>query len=244
MLITDDQLKKLVLKVNLLDEKKLEKIVEYAKSANVLLSDALIEKDVVTDENLGILIADSLKTPFIVLSKISIPDDVFNIIPERLARKYKAIPFARNKDGVKLATIDPGNKLIIEMLEKKTGQKVIPYLSTERDVYSKLWIFRKDLQKTFDTLISDQVKTAGKSSMDKAPIAKIVDLIIKYAYQDLTSDIHIEPEEKGTLVRFRVDGILHDVLSLPVNLHDQIITRIKVLSSLRTDEHMSPQDGK
>ncbi len=107
-----------------------------------------------------------------------------------------------------------------------------------------MWIFRKDLQKTFDALINEQLKTVGKQVAAAVPIAKIVDLIIKYAYQDLTSDIHIEPEEKDTLVRFRVDGILHDVLSLPSHLHDQIITRIKVLASLRTDEHMSPQDGK
>ncbi|HSW48178.1 MAG TPA: GspE/PulE family protein, partial [Candidatus Saccharimonadales bacterium] len=244
MLVTDEQLKKIVLKVNLLDEKKLAQIEEYSKSAEINLNDALIEKDIISDENLGILIADFLKIPFIVLSKISIPEDVFKIIPERIARKYKAIPFQRDKDGVKLAMTDPGNKLIAEMLEKKTSQKIIPYLATERDIFGKLYIFRKDLQKTFDSLVAEQLKSAGKSGAAPVPIAKIVDLIIKYAYQDLTSDIHIEPEEKGTLVRFRIDGILHDVLSLPSHLHDQIVTRIKVLSNLRTDEHMAPQDGK
>ncbi len=244
MLITDEQLKKLVLKVNLLDEKKLQTITEYSKISEISLSDALIEKDVVTDENLGILIADSLKIPFIVLSKISIPEEVYKIIPERIARKYKVVPFVRDKNGIKLAMTDPDNKLIQEMLQKKTSQKIIPYLATERDLFGKLWIFRKDLQKTFDALVNEQLKSVGSKTSAPIPIAKIVDLIIKYAYQDLTSDIHIEPEEKGTLVRFRVDGILHDVLSLPGNLHDQIVTRIKVLSNLRTDEHMSPQDGK
>jgi type II secretory ATPase GspE/PulE/Tfp pilus assembly ATPase PilB-like protein len=72
----------------------------------------------------------------------------------------------------------------------------------------------------------------------------MVDLIINYGYQDKASDIHIEPEEKSSLTRFRIDGILHDVLRLPKNLHDRIITRIKVLSRLRTDEHLSAQDGK
>ncbi len=244
MLISDEQLKKVVLKVNLLDEKKLTQIEEYAKSAEISLSDALIEKDIVSDENLGILVADFLKIPFIVLSKISIPEDVFKIIPERIARKYKAIPFARDKNGIKLAMTEPGNKLIQEMLERKTSQKIIPYLSTERDIFGKLWIFRKDLQKSFDSLVAEQLKSVGNKTSAPIPIAKIVDLIIKYAYQDLTSDIHIEPEEKGTLVRFRIDGILHDVLSLPSHLHDQIVTRIKVLSNLRTDEHMAPQDGK
>ncbi|HVF69272.1 MAG TPA: GspE/PulE family protein [Xanthomonadales bacterium] len=244
MLITDDQLKKLVLTVKLVDEKKLDEIVKAAESSETSLVDMLIEKDVVTDENLGILIADYLKIPFTVLSKISIPDDVFKIIPEKIARKYKAIPFERGKDGIKLAMTDPSNKLIVEMIEKKTSQKVIPFLTTERDIYNKLWIYKRDLQKTFDELVSEQVKSAKTSKSIDVPIAKLVDLIINYSYQDRTSDVHIEPAEKNTLVRFRVDGILHDVLTLPKDLHDQIVTRIKVLSSLRTDEHQTPQDGK
>ncbi len=244
MLISDDQLKKLVLDVNLLDEKKLNEVIKYADNADIGLSDALIERDVVTDENLGILVADLLKIPFIVLSKISIPDEVFKIVPERLARKYKVIPFDRDETGIKVAMVDPDNKLIREMIEKKTGQKVIPYLSTERDIYGKLFIYRKDLQKTFDSLVQEQIKTAKETGSFDAPIAKIVDLVIRYAYQDMTSDIHVEPQEKNSLVRFRIDGILHDVLFLPKELHEQVVTRIKVLSSLRTDEHMSPQDGK
>lgn len=244
MTISDEQLKKLVLSVKLLDEEKFSKVVDYAKNSEISLSDALIEKDVITDENLGILIADYLKIPFIVLSKISIPDEVFKIIPEKTARKYKVIPFERNEMGIKLAMIDPSNLLIRDMIERKTSQKVIPYLSTERDIYSKLWIYKKDLQKTFDMLVEEQLRTAESAESVDAPIAKIVDLIIQFAYQDQTSDIHIEPQEKGTLVRFRIDGILHDVLSLPKELHEQVATRIKVLSSLRTDEHQTPQDGK
>jgi type IV pilus assembly protein PilB len=244
MLISDDQLKQLVLRVNLLDQKKLDAIVETAKTSDNSLIDTLIEKDVVSDEQLGILIADNLKIPFTVLSKISIPEDVYRIIPEKIARKYKAIPFERDKNGVKLAMTDPSNKLIIEMIEKKTGQKVIPHLTTERDIYNKLWIYKKDLQKDFDKLVEEQVKTAKSAKSIEVPIAKIVDLIIQYSYQDRASDVHIEPSEKNTLVRFRIDGVLHDVLSLPKELHDQIVTRIKVLSSLRTDEHQTPQDGK
>lgn len=245
MTITDEQLKKLIIDVGLLDEEKLTEIEKYAKNSDLPLAEALIEKDVATDENLGILISDSLKIPFIVLGKISIPEDVFKIIPERIARKYKAVPFARDKDGIKLAMSDPGNTLIQETIQRKTGAKIIPYMATDRDIYNKLWIYRKDLQKTFDVLVNEQLQSVGKAgSTSDAPIAKIVDLVIKYAYQDLTSDIHIEPEEKDTLVRFRIDGILHDVLFLPKRFHEQIVTRIKVLSSLRTDEHLSPQDGK
>lgn len=244
MLITDEQLKALVLNAQLVDQEKLKDIVEYAHNAQMSLTDALLEKDVTTDQILGNLIATSLKVPFITLAKLTIPEDVTRIIPEKMARKYKVIPFARDEGGIKVAMIDPGNMLIQEMISKKTGQNVVPYYATERDVYNKLWVYRKDLQKTFDALVSEQLKTAGKTAAVDAPIAKIVNLIITYGYEDRSSDLHIEPQEKDTLVRFRVDGILHDVLSLPKKLHDQIVTRIKVLSSLRTDEHMAPQDGK
>lgn len=244
MLISDDELKKLLLNVKIVDQKKIDDVVLYAKNSDIGFSDALIEKDIITDENLGVLIADAKKIPFVVLSKISIPEEAFRIIPERMARKYKAIPFARDKTGIKVAMSDPSNVLIPEMIARKTGQKVYAYLATERDIYNKLFLYRKDLQKTFDALVSEQVRSTGKTSSIEAPIAKIVQLIIQYAYQDRASDVHIEPEEKDFLVRFRVDGILHDVLFLPIKLHEQIATRIKVLSSLRTDEHMSPQDGK
>ncbi len=244
MIIPDEQLKSLVLRVNLLDQKKLDEIAEYAKNSNISLREAFIDKDVVSDENLGMLEADSNNLPFVVLSKLSIPDDVFRVVPERIARKFKVIPFARDQEGIKVAISDPKNILIQEMISRKAGQKVSVYLATERDVYNKLWIYRKDLQKTLDSVISGQSKSTGKSAYTGVPVAKLVELVIKYAYQDNASDIHVEPEEKDTLVRFRIDGILHDVLFLPKQLHDQIVTRIKVLSNLRTDEHLTPQDGK
>ncbi|HWY79804.1 MAG TPA: GspE/PulE family protein [Candidatus Sulfotelmatobacter sp.] len=244
MLITDEELQKLLLNVKVVDQKKIDEVFEYAKNSDITFRDALIEKDVITDENLGVIVADAKKIPFVVLSKIPIPEESFRIIPERLARKYKAIPFARDENGIKVAMIDPTNVLIPEMIARKTGQKVYSYLATERDIYNKLFLYRRDLQKTFDSLVSEQVRSTGRTSSLEAPIAKIVQLIIQYAYQDRASDIHVEPEEKDMLVRFRVDGILHDVLFLPIKLHEQIATRIKVLSSLRTDEHMSPQDGK
>lgn len=244
MLISDDKLKEHLLSVKLLDEKVLAETQEYAKNSNISLTDALIEKDIVTDENLGMLISDSLKVPFIILSKITIPEDVYRIIPERIARKYKAIPFIRDEQGVRVGMADPFNKQVLEMITKKTNLPAYPYYATERDIYNKLWIYRRDLQKTFDDILKEQVMVGGKSLSKSAPIAKIVEMIISYSYQDRTSDIHIEPHEDKTLVRFRIDGILHDVLTLPKALHERISTRLKVMASLRTDEHMAPQDGK
>ena len=243
MLISNEQLKSLIVKTGLIDEKGYAQIEEEAKNTDTTVSEALIERDIISDENLGILIADFLKVPFIVLAKTAIPPDVFNIVPEKMARKQKVIPFSRDSSGVKLAMADPFNKEIALMISKKLGLPVTTYLATEQDIYNTLRIYRRDLQKTFNSMVKSEIG-AGAGTVNDVPMTKIVDLLITYAYQDKASDIHIEPEEKDSLVRFRIDGILHDVLFLPKSLHDQIITRIKILSRLRTDEHLSPQDGK
>lgn len=234
MLITNEQLKSLVLKHGIIDEKGFFRLQEDAKNSGYTLPEALVEKNIITDENLGILISDFLKLPFVVLAKTTIAPDVFNIIPEKMARKKKIIPFAKDASSVKIAMADPTDKELIQMISKKIGLPVETYLATDQDISNALRIYRKEIQRTFDQLI----KTS------EIPMSKIVDLLINYAYQDKASDIHIEPEEKNSLVRFRIDGILHDILFLPKSLHDQIITRIKILSRLRTDEHLSPQDGK
>lgn len=242
--ITDQIIKDLLIKATIIDENGLNSVIEYAKSSGVPLAEAVIEKDIVSDEQLGMLLSDYLKVPFVSLSKLSVPEDVFHIIPEKMARKQKIIPFEITSQGVKLAMADPTNKEVQDMIIKKTGVPVIPHLATERDIFNTLKIYRKDLQVAFDALLEPDTSRSGKIIPKDAPTSKIVDGIINYGYQDKASDIHIEPQEHQSLVRFRIDGILHDVLILPKSLHDQVVTRIKVLSRLRTDEHLSPQDGK
>ncbi len=245
MILSDDQIKALVLKTGLTNEKSLQELVEFAKNSNVTLADALIEKDVVSDENLGILIADFLHIPFTVLSKLSIPEEVFHVVPEKVARKHKVVPFEKTHEGLKVATVDPRNSEVLQAISKKTGLKVIPYLTTERDIENILRIYKRDLQKSFEKLLQKELGITDISKVtDAAPIEKIVNLLVEFGYQDKVSDIHIEPEEKDSLVRFRIDGILHDVLYLPKNFHERVISRIKILSKLRTDEHLAPQDGK
>jgi len=245
MVLSDDQIKALVLKTGLATQQSLQELVEFSKNSNVTLADALIEKDVISDENLGILIADYLHIPFIVLSKLSIPEEVFHVVPEKIARKHKVVPFEKTSEGLKVATVDPRSTEVLQAISKKTGLKVIPYLTTERDVDNILRIYKRDLQKSFEQLLQKELGISDISKVtDAAPIEKIVNLLVEFGYRDKVSDIHIEPEEKDSLVRFRIDGILHDVLYLPKNFHERIISRIKILSKLRTDEHLSPQDGK
>ena len=243
MNLSNEQLASLVSQANI-DQSRLASAVDFSKTANVPLAAALVEKGVLSDEQLGGIVAAYFKVPFIGLSKISIPESVFHIVPEKIARKQKAIAFARDASGVKVALSDPANKAIIEMIAKKTGAAIQLYYATDRDIENTLQVYKKVLQKTIDELLKEDIQKATTSVYDDLPIAKIVDVLIDAAYQDKASDIHIEPEEKNSLIRFRIDGVLHEVLRVPKVLHDRITTRIKVLSGLRTDEHMSAQDGK
>ena len=241
MVITDQELIQLLTKMSLLDEKKIKDVQEYMKNASASFDDALLQLNIISDEQLGITVANFLKIPFVNLSKVSIPQDVFHIVPEKIARKHKVIAFGRDQNGIKVAMADPKNNEIIALISQKTQSKVIPYLATPHDINNTFYIFKKDLQKSFDELVKS--KTNDKF-LKEAPVAQIVDLMIETAYFDKVSDIHIEPQEEEALVRYRMDGILHDMLSYPKGLHDRIMTRLKVLSRLRTDEHLSPQDGK
>lgn len=244
MILSDEQLHAVLIRAGLVEEAKLTQAQTIAHQNHSSLDSVLLEKGILTDEQLGGVVAGSLQLPFIVLSKITIPEDVFHIIPEKIARKFKAIAFARDPGEVKVAMADPRSRDLLELVAKKTNARVTIYYATDRDIETTIQIYKKVLQKTIDELLKEEIRKATTAVSDELPIVKIVDTLIDAAYQDKSSDIHIEPQEKTTLVRFRIDGVLHDVLELPKTLHDRIVTRMKVLSGLRTDEHLSAQDGK
>lgn len=240
----DSQLSNLLITSGLIKDSELKDIGLVAKNAGISIYDALIDKNIVSDEALGQMIANSIGFPFVILSKTAINDDLFQVTPEKVARRLKVIAFGRSGNNIKLALNEPSNKSIIESIARKTNCNIIPYFATLKDIHNALRMFRKDLQLACDLLLRDEIQKTNTLLSDEAPITKIVDLMVDYAYDDKVSDIHIEPEEKNSLIRFRIDGLLHDVLRLPKNLHDRVIARIKVLSRLRTDEHLSAQDGK
>ncbi len=241
MLLPEEELQKLLSEMGLIDEPKLKKLHQFMKDAHTDFEDALLQMNIISDEKLGIVVANHLKIPFVSLSKVTIPQDVSHIVPEKIARRKKVIAFEREGSTIKVAMADPRNEEIIHLIEQKTLAKVVPHLATERDILNTFYIFKRDLQKAFDRLLSEGTEPGHEHDIS---LSKVVDLIIETAYYEKVSDIHIEPQEEDALVRYRIDGILHDVVRCPTYLHERIMTRIKVLSQLRTDEHMSPQDGK
>ncbi len=243
MQLSDQQVAGLIKTNQFLEDKSLAEAQKQAVGAKQGLWQYVVEHDLVADDKIGAAVAKELKLPFVALTKTAIPDDVLQVIPEEVARKHKIISFDRDEKGVKVALGNPQRQEALKLLAKKTGQSILPYYATEIDIANTLTLYKKDLQKTFEKYLEEGI-TAGGDLNEDLPMEKMVDLLLTTAYKEGASDIHIEPGEKKSLVRFRIDGILHDVLVVPKALHDRIVTRLKVLSSLRTDEHHSSQDGK
>ncbi len=234
----------LVKKSGILDANLIQKAEKFAvdtRSSNLIQS--FIESGVLTEDQLGAIVARFYNVPYVALSKESIPEDAAHIIPDKVARRQKAIAFARGPGEIKVALSDPTNKTILALVARKTGLRVTPYYAFEDEIDGTIALYEKALQKTIDELLHQYVEQATLFKGD-LPIIRIVDELVNAAYNDRASDIHIEPEEKASLIRFRIDGVLQDVLRVPREIHERIISRIKVLSNLRTDEHMSAQDGK
>lgn len=244
MFLPDDQLLAILESSGAVPANILKAISAKRDLSQGALSSQLISQHILTEEQLGQILAGAMKVPFVSLSKLNIPPEVFAIVPQRIMRKSKVVAYEKSGQTLKVAMADPRLKGVVEMLEKKTGLKVEVAYATETELGSIVNLNKKALQITVDELLKNEIALATRTESDSLPIAKIVDTLINTAYEDRASDIHIEPQETESLVRFRIDGVLQDVLRMPKQIHDRMITRIKVLSNLRTDEHMSAQDGK
>lgn len=244
-MLNDSQLTQLISEGKLIENDDLAKAQEFAGKNKTSLYNALLTLDLVPDKKIGELVAKIYKLPLAVLSKEAIPSEVLNIIPESIAKKYKLVSFERTDEEIKIAVSNPSNLPVVSSIEKKTGLKASVYYATDADMDQVLASYQQDLQKKFEALLRESLgtKVVASNKIDP-PIEKILFMLINSSYEKKASDIHIEPKEGDSIVRFRVDGILYDALDFPRELHDRIVTRIKVLSNLRTDEHLAAQDGK
>lgn len=245
--IPDEELYKILLENQYVTEENLKKAKETADEEGVSLYDVILRKDFILEEQLVQLIADYLKLSYISFSNISIISETLQTLPEAFARKQKIVVFKKDDGGVSVAVSDPSNFGAIDFVRKKTGRPVTVYLTTKHDIEDALVLYTKDIHEALESIISENIKKANSNKItgeQEPPIIELVSTLLTYAYQNKASDVHIEPEKKVSIVRFRIDGVLHDIVKLPLEIYPQIVARIKVLAKLRTDEHQIPQDGK
>jgi type IV pilus assembly protein PilB len=232
--------------LQVIDEKELTNALSVANSQKIPLGDILVNKDLITDTDLGKLIAQTLHMPFVTLSNIAIPPAILTIIPELIAKQQRIIAFKKDEYGLHVAMANPKNLEIIGFLQTKLGIALIIYYATQNDIEKALNLYTQEIGKAFEELMQEFISNASGPDVQLVdpPIIKIVETIISYASKNNASDIHIEPQNDSTIVRFRIDGALHDVIQLPSSIYSEVVRRIKVLARLRTDESQEPQDGK
>ncbi|HDQ22551.1 MAG TPA: type II/IV secretion system protein [Candidatus Uhrbacteria bacterium] len=243
-MLNSKKLRQILVEPGYIKEPDFQAALKEAKKEKLSLEEVLVNRDLIANENFGRLVADARGFKYIDLARQAIKPDILRLIPEVAAKTQLVIAFAKDKEGLKIAMNNPLDLQMQHFLAKKTGDKIIVYYATKKDILKAIKLYRKELKAEFSEIILEHLERIKTDKDDKLPIIKIVESIITYAYENRASDIHIEPFEKNLLVRFRVDGVLHDVLDIPKNFHELMVSRIKIMANLRTDEHKAAQDGK
>ena len=233
----------------------LEKELSQLKSSTAW-EDFLVEKKVLSEADLLNLKSALLKVPIIDLTSQQIAQDVLNLVPEPIAHRHQVICFAKTKEELSLAMTDPEDIQTKEFIQKKTGLNIKAFLIGKTSLDFGLAKYHSSLEKEIKHLFtpSDKPLTASpeglsaddsiKKMAEEVPVIRVVDTLLEYAVFEKASDIHIEPQENSLMVRYRIDGVLHDVMTLPKVIQAGIVARIKVLSNLKIDERRLPQDGR
>lgn len=240
---------------NLLSQKNADAIATTSLSTGESIEDILKRKRVVGEADFVRAKAQSLGIPFIALANRAIAPEVVNYIPEPVIEKYTLVPFQFDPttNELSVAMVDPLDFQVIEFLEKKSGKTVRPYMAVKEDILGAVEAalthnIGKDVTAALKETQTPEIKTyeAGRLGevIREAPIAQIVSAILEQAMRLRASDVHIEPLEGDTRVRYRIDGVLQERLILPRRLHDAVISRIKILGNMKIDEKRIPQDGR
>jgi type IV pilus assembly protein PilB len=227
-------------------DKNLKDYEAKAAKKALTLEQFLISEGIIDETALYTGAAKLYDVPYISIKGREIKKEILNLIPAVLAQNHNLIAFEKEDNTVSLAMLDPEDIETIEFVHRKTGLSPIVSLTSPSEIREAMRRYHADIaedviaQTNPDKLDSDDLKKAAQ----ELPIVNIVNSILEHAVYEGASDIHIEPTEKEVTVRYRIDGLLKNVMSLPKAVQSGIMARIKILSNLKIDEHMIPQDGR
>ncbi len=261
-------LKEKILKVfidkHLLKEGDLEKALKVQREKGGSLSDILVELGLISRDDLMVALSQELGIPPINLSRYKIDPNVIKLIPKKIAKRYQIVPISKMSNTLVVAMVDPLNIFAIDDIKAITGFNISPIITTDRNIKEALSQYYEESAYTAIEKIVDDMKDSSEnismveersaqnieSSSDiikltqDAPVVKITNLILAEAVNARSSDILIEPLDNEVRVRYRVDGVLQDAKRPPKALHNPIVSRLKVMSSLDIAERRLPQDGR
>jgi len=259
MRIQDEQLKRFVIDAGLVPKAELAAAEKIAQEEKRTLAEALIAAGNMTEDDMRKVESYVLGIPFVSLKGAKIDFDILSVIPEPVARNHNIIAYKKNDDSLEVAMLDTADLPAIDFIKKKVGLKIYPRLTDTESMREALRQYQKTLKDEFGDIImketsalkviqtetgEDASEADLKKMAEDLPVVRIVDTLLRHAIIQGASDIHIEPMETEVIVRYRIDGILHDAMTLPKHAAPTIVARLKVLSNLKLDQKRLPQDGR
>ncbi len=274
MQLDHEQIKKFLLDAGIVSESELARLETLAQERKVPLGDVLVSEGKLAEDEYRRVEAHVLGIPFVDLKGMRLAREVLALIPEPVARTHNIIAYKESEGALEVAMLDPQDLEAIEFVKKKLKLRILARLTDTESMREALLQYQKSLQQEFGDIIEKQVRLSTRSTesndslasklssledeailavtstedlqklAEDLPIVRIVETLLQHAIVQHASDIHIEQYEKELLIRYRIDGILHDAMMLPAAVSPGIVARIKVLASLRLDEKRLPQDGR
>jgi type II secretory ATPase GspE/PulE/Tfp pilus assembly ATPase PilB-like protein len=221
---------------------------------NLPIEEFLFQQQEIKKDEILKVKARILNVPYIDITNAAIDPHALSLLPEAVSRRYSILPYYYDphNESIYIATHDPLNFNLADFLEKKTGKKVVLALAPLTDILKAISTnYAQDLSPEVKEVLKEvtpqkqqDAVQSNSPTIREAPMAKIVNTILEFAIKSRASDIHIEPHDTKTGVRYRIDGILEEKLSLPRSIHESLISRIKILSEMKIDEKRVPQDGR
>ncbi|MBX6333930.1 type II/IV secretion system protein [Candidatus Saccharibacteria bacterium] len=250
MRIIDSLMEKL-LKQHGLTDSQIAELHTQATASKKTLHEIVLKNKLISEVDLTKLYAKEIEVPFAEFDPKAIKKEVLNLLPERLARQYRAVVFAADKSMVSVAMENPDDVQARNFLQQQLGNNIHIHIVPPSVLQAALDQYRgENITSELTKVIPVEKEEEKQEEVDEgaiaedSPIAQTVNLIIEYAIKSGASDIHIEPREDVIVTRYRIDGILREVDRLPRNVLGALISRIKILSNLKIDEHRAPQDGR
>lgn len=245
-----DKLITLLVEEGLVGTEKIDEAIALAKQSGRPLLTVLTSENIVDDELLTHAIAQVSGVPYVNLTNSIIDQSVLSLLPADIAERFMAVPLAEVQNRLAVAMIDANNVQAVDYLANRIQRPLKVFMASESGVRHVLDQYKTDLSsvdvaaKVSQNEAAQEAESDIKTIVQDSPISRALSTILEYAVKSRASDIHIEPLEKALKIRCRIDGVLREIMQLPKSIEPALVSRIKILSNLKIDEHRIPQDGQ
>lgn len=251
MALPNSIVKEILLKNKKVDPVQINTLVTKATRAGTTLAELVVMEGLIPQEEFLDLVSKELGVASIDLTKVKVQKEALDVVTKQTALEREAIPFKKERKSLHVAMTNPMDLEAIDFISKRSGLEVIPYYNQPSSFEQGILFYKKDIQRVLQEMIKSHASKSVKGKVEKIeeaaqklPVIQLFDSIVEFAVVEKASDIHIEPLENEVLVRYRIDGMLHDKVTLPIEILPILVARVKIVSNLKIDEHRLPQDGR